>query len=290
VFIYMGPEPAPLLPRWDVLTWQDGQRKLTRQETLICNWLQAMENSADITHTYFLHGHMLYEQGVRGRQVDYYHRPFEQYGFQPFEWGLLKSWRFGDGGSPLGPERGGGTPLVFPNLLFVLARPWHTMHWRVPMDDTRTHIFYAAFLRGEPPADEAELENPPIEDFVPQVGPDGEYLLDTFFSQDRMAWETQGPRFDRSQEHLGASDRGIILYRKLLREQIEVVQRGGEPIALVRNPARNTCIEMPAWVAEVDVARVAALVGARPDFDSMNAVFDDRLEVFEVPYGAARPR
>jgi 5,5'-dehydrodivanillate O-demethylase len=289
LFVYMGPQPAPLLPRWDILAWTDGQRRLTRQETLNCNWLQAMENSADITHTYFLHGRMMYERGFRGRSVDYYLRPFEQYGFQLFEWGLLKSWRFGAGDSPLGAERGGGTPLVFPNLLFVLARPWHTMHWRVPIDDTHTRILYAAFLRGGPSASPEELENPPIDDAEPQTGPDGEYLLDTFFSQDKMAWETQGPLFDRSREHLGASDRGIILYRKLLREQIESVQRGGEPMALVRDPARNQCIELPAWVAEIDTERVSALVGAAPDLESMDAVFDERHEIFEVPFGAARP-
>src|SRR5712692_10380640 len=107
LFVYMGPQPAPLLPRWDILVWENGQRTLTRQNTLDCNWLQAMENTADITHPYFLHGHMLHQQGLRGMLVDYYYRPFEQYGFQPFEWGLLKSWRFGAGTGALGAERGG---------------------------------------------------------------------------------------------------------------------------------------------------------------------------------------
>src|SRR5262249_33742826 len=111
VFIYMGPQPAPLLPRWDVLVWDDGERTLHRWEQLNCNWVQAEENSADITHTYFLHGHMLRQRGQSGRAVDYYHRPIEQYGFQLFEWGLVKSWRYGPG-EVLGPERGGGNPLI----------------------------------------------------------------------------------------------------------------------------------------------------------------------------------
>jgi 5,5'-dehydrodivanillate O-demethylase oxygenase subunit len=287
LFAYLGPEPAPLLPRWDLLVWTNGQRLLKRQETLNCNWLQAMENTADITHTYFLHGRMLWDRGFRGRQVDYYYRPFEQYGFQPFEWGLLKSWRFGGGDSPLGPEWGGGAPLVFPNILRVVEKPWHTMHWRVPIDDTHTHIFHHGFLQGAP-ASEAELEDPPIEDHPPQVGPDGEYDLTTFYAQDKMAWETQGAIFDRSEEHLGASDRGIILYRQMLRRQIEIVQRGGEPMALVRDPAGNALIELPTWVAEVD-ERVDALVGTAPNARSMDEVFDDRHEIFEVPFGAARP-
>ena len=48
-----------------------------------------------------------------------------------------------------------------------------------------------------------------------------------------MAWETQGPITDRTQEHLGAADRGIVILRKLLREQIEIVRKGGEPMGVV---------------------------------------------------------
>jgi len=86
-------------------------------------------------------------------------------------------------------------------------------------------------------------EDPPVSYFPSGVGPDGEYDLTTFYTQDRMAWETQGPIYDRTQEHLGATDRGIILFRKLLAEQIRVVEQGGDPIALVRDPAKNQCIE-----------------------------------------------
>ncbi len=290
LFAYLGPEPAPLLPRWDVLVWEQGHRKLERFPVLECNWLQAQENSADVTHTYFLHGETLYRQGHRGRQVDYFHRPFEQYGFQLFEWGLLKSWRYASGGSPMGPERGGGNPLVFPNILRVMQGPWHGMHWRVPIDDTRTRIFWAGFMRGGPRQTPEELQNPPIEDVPPPKGRDGDYLMDTFYRHDTMAWETQGSLYDRSGEHLGASDRGIVLYRRLLREQIEVVRRGGEPMALVRDPARNAGIALPAWVAEeVDTAKMAAHVGDVPLERPMADVFDGRHEVFTVPLGAARP-
>jgi 5,5'-dehydrodivanillate O-demethylase len=105
-----------------------------------------------------------------------------------------------------------------------------------------------------------------------------------------MAWETEGPLFDRSQEHLGAADRGIVLYRQMVREQIEAVQRGEEPIALVRDPAQNGCIELPAWLAEVDEAAVAEHIGEVPLGRAMDAVFDERHRTFEVPFGAARPR
>ena len=62
-----------------------------------------------------------------------------------------------------------------------------------------------------------------------------------------MAWETQGAIFDRTQEHLGASDRGIVLFRSCCASRSSVVQQGGEPMALVRDPAQN---EMLVTVAE----------------------------------------
>jgi hypothetical protein len=58
-----------------------------------------------------------------------------------------------------------------------------------------------------------------------------------------MAWETQGAPTDRSLEHLGAGDEGIILLRKILREQIEIVRRGGEPLGIIRDPSKNRLIE-----------------------------------------------
>jgi hypothetical protein len=64
--------------------------------------------------------------------------------------------------------------------------------------------------------------------------------------QDAMAWETQGAPTDRTQEHLGVGDEGIILLRKILREQIEIVKKGGEPLGVVRDPNRN-------WLIEFDV-------------------------------------
>jgi 5,5'-dehydrodivanillate O-demethylase len=111
----------------------------------------------------------------------------------------------------------------------------------VPIDDTHTQIFWAGFLPGKPLGD--TLDHPPVQYLEGLTDETGEYTLTTFSSQDKMAWETEGPLFDRSQEHLGASDRGITMWRKLTLEQIEKVERGEDPIALVRDPAANGIIE-----------------------------------------------
>ncbi len=55
-------------------------------------------------------------------------------------------------------------------------------------------------------------------------------------AQDAAAWETQGPIADREIERLATSDRGIVLLRQLMRENIESVQRGLDPLGLERDP------------------------------------------------------
>ena len=71
----------------------------------------------------------------------------------------------------------------------------------------------------------------------------GQYRLDHVLVQDAMAWETQGAITDRTQEHLGVGDEGIIIFRKLLHEQIDKVRKGGEPLGVIRDPQMNRIIE-----------------------------------------------
>ena len=79
-------------------------------------------------------------------------------------------------------------------------------------------------------------------------------LLDNNSGQDIMAWITQGAIADRSLEKLGESDKGIILYRRMLRQQLAIVEAGGEPMNVFRDPTKRTCAlicpgrdEMTPW-------------------------------------------
>jgi 5,5'-dehydrodivanillate O-demethylase len=235
LWAYLGPEPAPLIPRWDVLVLP-GARRIDVHPVLESNWLAAMENSMDTTHTYYLHGMMMRALGLP--TGEYYARPIVDYGFEPMEWGLLKHRTYGGPN----PEAERGHPVIFPNVLRVPARVGPAIHWRVPLNDAQTLILEVNWQ----PSGEAEpLDDPPDPDvyYLPSLRTaEGDFDLTSFPGQDKMAYETSGPVYDRSQEHLGASDRGIIMYRKLLREQIAVVQQGGEPMGLVRDPARNRVI------------------------------------------------
>ncbi len=277
LFAYLGPaEKRPLLPRWDILVLK-GVRQFEVHPPLSCNWLQCEENTADVTHTYFLHGHMMAKKGLRGGE--YYYRPFSQYGFQPFTWGLLKDW------VAEGP-RGGlawGNLLVFPNML----RLSFAMHWRVPVDDTHTQIFWLNFTSKE--SGEGR-EGEEVNYHGPWLNERGEYPLDSFPSQDTMAWETQGPIFDRTREHLGASDTGVAAFREMVREAIDTVQQGQDPIALVWDPEKNKMIDLREWFREGDDVAGADEVGAPARALTAEEVFDARHALVAVPYGTARPK
>jgi 5,5'-dehydrodivanillate O-demethylase len=56
LFTYMGPLPAPALPRWDLYVWPNAIRQIAIN-VLNCNWLQCQENTGDPTHSVWTHGH-----------------------------------------------------------------------------------------------------------------------------------------------------------------------------------------------------------------------------------------
>jgi 5,5'-dehydrodivanillate O-demethylase oxygenase subunit len=60
--------------------------------------------------------------------------------------------------------------------------------------------------------------------------------MNSVLAQDHAMWETQGPITDRSVEHLSYSDRGVALFRKLLKENIDKVERGEDPLGVIREP------------------------------------------------------
>jgi len=50
---------------------------------------------------------------------------------------------------------------------------------------------------------------------------------------------------DRSREMLGTSDVGVVKFRWLLKEQIELVRSGSEPINIYRDPSANGRLVLP---------------------------------------------
>jgi 5,5'-dehydrodivanillate O-demethylase len=61
-----------------------------------------------------------------------------------------------------------------------------------------------------------------------------------------MTWVTQGAIADRTKELLSDTDRGIVLFRRMLLEQIDRVRSGHDPLGVLRAPSGDDdVIELP---------------------------------------------
>ena len=165
-----------------------------------------------------------------------------QIAFDEFEHGIVKR-RMVEGDTGDEEDWKVGHPILFPNMLLTGSQFSYTMQFRVPIDDTHTyHVSLYIF-----PA--APGQQAPRQEFVPYrsvpLKQDGNWVLNYTFNQDYMAWVTQGSIAQRDKEKLGASDRGIILFRHMLLEQVERVREGEEPMNTFRVPEENRCVSFP---------------------------------------------
>ena len=262
---YLGPQPAPVIPHYDAWVRRDGHRKIFVQPVLDCNWLAAMENSMDPAHTSILHQRQGIENTTRGN-ID----RIAQFDFSMIPHGLMKKrvWKNG-----VVDEH----PVLFPNVL----RHAGETQIRVPIDDTHTQIYIVDFY---PTPDGAEVDDEPEVEHIASFKEPADALHPfTRFDmhpewleahkaqpQDHMAWETQGPMADRQNEHLSYSDQGIALYRKVLKENIEKVLAGEDPMAVERDPDHpiiDTNLDESIRVFQRDPGHgpeVVAIAGAGP--------------------------
>ena len=278
VFGYLGPQPTPLLPRYYPFV-EEGRVRVIGWTTVACNWLQIMENSLDPVHGEYLHGYftnyVLERLGVLKDRGDvYFEKKFvpnpdmpywrtgaremihEKAAVSRFEHGVLKHRLLRDEQPETSPGWQHGHPVVIPNL--EQGTGGHNFQIRVPMDDTHTYyLYYYARL-----PDEGEDTNQNPEDIpyykVPQPGVDENGLpiwgqLDNNSGQDNLAWTSQGPIMARWKERLGQSDVGLIMYRRMLLEQTEIVEDGGEPMNVFRDPGKNEIVWLPYDRMDEDV-------------------------------------
>lgn len=247
VFAHMGPDteenPAPPLPRYDLFVMADSWRDIAHAE-LPCNFLQIMENSVDPHHVEWLHGRYgSFLKELAGEPpLPVVTKKHVKVAYEVFEHGILKR-RVLEGQTEEDEDWKVGHPLVFPGMLRVGSGGLATFQIRVPVDDTHTwHVWYQCYTPGgEVP------EQPSIPTYeVPLTDEKGEWLRDYVDGQDITAWVTQGAIADRTQEHLGRSDLGVITLRRLFAEQIDIVADGEEdPICTYRDQDPNGQIDLP---------------------------------------------
>jgi 5,5'-dehydrodivanillate O-demethylase len=243
LWAYLGPAPAPLLPRFEFMVRDDYDKDIGISR-MPCNWLQIAENTMDPLHIEYLH--MRYTNYVNRRKglPPVQTRTHKEIAFDVFEYGINKR-RLWEGDSPDSQEWTIGHPQIFPGHAMVAygGTDWVQYQLRIPVDDTNTILYWYNSRRRETgKALQAEVsmwENP-------WSTPGGDFIPEQLNAQDMMVMITQGDVTDHALEHLGRSDRGVVLYRETLLQQMERVAKGEDPLGVVRNPAKNTpWIDLP---------------------------------------------
>ncbi len=247
VFAYLGPQPAPLLPHWDLFMKTNSIRSIA-EGVVPANWLQCMENSADPVHTEYLHGRLAKyveeRKGNSNTRNNFTHHT--KVAFEKHPMGLVKR-RLTEGRPADDLDWTHGHLLLFPDKVRLEGGGYERTHnttetfqIRVPIDDEHTwHLCYDVFtIPG------VEL---PQQDVIPVYhlnikDQSGQPILDYTLGQDLVGWWSQGTMVDRSLEKLGQSDKGVILFRRMLKEQMDIVEQGGDPMNVFRDPKKNEYI------------------------------------------------
>jgi phenylpropionate dioxygenase-like ring-hydroxylating dioxygenase large terminal subunit len=235
VFAYMGP-PArqPSFPVYDSFV-RPGYRLMPGPKYFYpCNWLQTMENAMDPAHTAFLH------TIVSGAQ-------FTE------EFGVLTELEFVEtpvGTMCIGTRRVGQNvwarmvEAILPNLQQV-APIWETGHqehgfsgpmmsrWVVPQDDTNTmfiELRHVSETEGVTPTWWADRT----------IMAPAQLAADSYEAGQRQpgdyeAQVSQRPIAIHALEHIGATDRGVMMFRNQTRRGIRAVRAGHDPATLRRD-------------------------------------------------------
>jgi 5,5'-dehydrodivanillate O-demethylase len=267
LFAYLGPVPAPLLPRFDFLAGE-GERFVKITGISNCNWLQCVENGIDPLHVSFLHADVWTDLEVE-----------PEMGFEDTAWGLVhKAYR--PAAKP-GMVNYREHHLVLPgisiggsqqrNLEGNAGTPPTSCRWSVPIDDTHTLMIRLVYKPADNPGRftkdpiaRAWLPIPiqPYKEYTSAPAADGSvslgYTLPSIIAtEDATLLDSLGPIVDRENENLlPLGDYGIISLRNLYQQQVDAVQGGRDPLGTIRDPRRNELIVIPAYEKDIPITEV----------------------------------
>lgn len=237
VWAYMGPQPAPLVPDWEQFSWENGFAQIVISE-IPCNWFQCQENSIDPVHFEWMHDNW----GARlrdGPEASDAPRHLKL-DFEEFEHGFLYK-RIREDGGEKDTSWTVGRVCLWPNAFFLGSH----FEWRVPVDDENTLSITWHFTHV--PKEREPYRQAAIPTWIgPTHDSQGRWITSHVMNQDFIGWVGQGRIADRTKEHLGISDKGIVMVRNRFFAELEAVAAGAEPKGLIRDPAKNVRIELPS--------------------------------------------
>jgi phthalate 4,5-dioxygenase oxygenase subunit len=277
LFAYLGAGDPPAFPHFDCFVAPDSHT-FAFKGMIDCNWLQSLEVGIDPVHTSFLHRFFqdedpkeaygkMFRDTTRDsdmpmtqimREVT---RPRIEVEDTDYGFRLVTLRQISDANTHVRV-----TNLVFPNAFMIpMSREMTISQWHVPIDDHK-HYWYAIFTSFGEPVNKDQMRNQRLQlyqlpDYKPNKNKSNDYGFDPHEQEhetytgmgadinvhDQWACESMGAIQDRTQEHLGTSDKAIAAYRRLLRQAIEQSGRGETPI-LVVDEARAAHITGPAAI------------------------------------------
>jgi hypothetical protein len=251
LFAYLGPkETEPLFPAYAWTQVPQAHTYVTKS-LLECNYLQGLEGECDSSHLSILHREFKGE----GLQALFAADASPVYEVEEKDFGLrlLALRNAGPGQTYVRVSS-----FVFPIACWVPALN-KEIHFYAPADDTHAWRYDLGFLPDRPLPKDAAVRKQTIGDgYRRSRNLDNRYLVDrdaqkrtnftgitgqaieaNFLNHDACATESMGPIFDRSGEHLGVSDKGVIALRRYLIDALQAFQAGREPPHIVTDPANN---------------------------------------------------
>lgn len=232
IFTYMGPpENRPHFPLYDSMI-RPGYKMMPGQSYVLpCNWLQVAENSMDPVHTSFLHtivtGSQFTDEFGVIPELEYVETPSGMVYVAGRRVGNNVWIRMAENVHPNMQQ----VPPVWENGRDVhpFDGPMMT-RWIVPIDDEKTMLIELRHISEEDEATPAWWADGTM---LPAQVP----ISDSLEEQQRQPGDYEAQGSQRSiavhgLEHLGATDRGVIVYRRQIRQGIQAVKEGRDPLGL----------------------------------------------------------
>ncbi len=284
LWAYLGEGEPPAFPEIDCFV-APNSHTFAFKGHINCNWLQALEVGIDPAHASFLHRFFEDEDtsGAYGKQfrgasagsdmpmtkiLREYENPIIN--VEHTEYGMrLVALR------EIDEERTHVrvTNQLFPHAFVIpMSTEMTITQWHVPIDDENCYWF-AIFTSYTVPVDKKKMREQRLElyelpDYTSRKNRDNDYGFDpheqataTYTGMgadinvhDQWAVESMGPIQDRTNEHLGTSDKAIVQYRRLLRQEIEKVSGGEKPFMFL-DSARARSIQGPSTMDGIGPTR-----------------------------------
>jgi 5,5'-dehydrodivanillate O-demethylase len=241
LWAYMGPDPAPELPEWEPFTWSNGFAQVVISY-VPCNWFQCQENSIDPVHFEWMHENW----GKRLAGSDGPYGPTHlRLDFEEFDYGFTYH-RIKEDTDEHHENWTIGRVFLWPNGFFLGEH----FEWRVPIDDENTLSITWKYHRVPTDREPYKQEHIPTW-YGPVYDEDGNWITSHVMNQDFLAWAGQGRIADRTKEHLGLSDKGIVMIRRRFFDELKRTQAGEPAKAVLTDPSKSKAVALPMMGREL---------------------------------------